>query len=139
MNLFEKLNKYFEKYLKLIITQMSVNSLDSVNPWQFTSGKNGYTCGKKRQEIKLELIPVGSFVDRTYNITLAVDDDYFKYDEILFDSVTANIPSDIIGYDRVVMRLGYMIYQGYLATKGTFKNLQDYPSYLVYWNVSSRA
>ena len=136
MNTYTELNKYFSKCLGLMITQMSVQSMEPATSW-LPAGQVGLKI-YKRQELKLELVPLGLNADRTYNLTLAVDDSFFNCNEIAFDSTDANIPEDITGRDRVVMRLGYMIYQSYLATKGSSQGLQNYPSYLVDWSVSMR-
>ncbi len=136
MNIYEELNKYFSKCLGLMITQMSVQSMEPVTSW-LHAGQVGLKM-YKRQELKLELIPLGTNADRTYDLTLAVDDSFFNCNKIAFDSVEANIPDDISGRDRVVMRLGYMIYQSYLATKSSAQDLKNYPSYLVDWKASMR-
>ena len=137
VDIFTQLNKYFGKHLNLMITNMTLRStepfLSNLPTWQAKLNQG------QRQEMTLELIPLGSLANRTYNLTLEMDNVYLNGSEILFDSNEAHIPADITGDERIIMRLGYMIYKCYKAANGACKDLKDYPSYLVNWSISSRA
>jgi len=134
VNLYTKLNKYFSECLNLMITQMSIQSMEP--PFALPTWQNKYS---KYQELKLEIVPLGQTMNRVYDFTLSITDEHLNYNKMDFDFTTVHIPEDIEGYDRVVMRLGYMIYQCYRAANGKIKASKDYPSYLVNWSISSRA
>ena len=133
MEIFTALNKNFAQYFDLAITNLTLNSYKlPITPAPHTAPIIEYNM----QEMKVELQPLPS-KNKTIQLILSLTEDMLSQKKLAFDKTVANIPNELEGDERLVARLGYMIYQAYKATQNRSPDMQP-PEYLKSWNVSSQ-